>query len=335
MKTDPPFSITAMLRAMKAQTWAKIDSPEFRMNCELNERYGIPDTGGYRIPCHAFNTRATPLTAASATGGGFLDSTNLQGYWPALQPMMVLGRVGTKSVLFAKGDAVIPRGTAPIPVTWLTNEGTATTAQTLALAQFAFSRRTIVVTVPVSRQLLLQSNADEVVPLELARGAAAGIDQAGLQGLGTAGVPLGLFNNPAITSASGASVAYSTMVSMMDAVANANADPDSLGWLTTPNVAGLLKQRYFSTANFPIWTGSVPAGTIDNQTAVSTTNCPTGSLIHGNFSQLLMAQWTDGLQIDLDPYTNFQNAVVVVRLAVACDFAVANPTAFSILTNVT
>jgi hypothetical protein len=185
---------------------------------------------------------------------------------------------------------------------------------------------------------LLQSNADEVVPLELARGAAAGIDQAGLQGLGTAGVPLGIFNNPAITSASGASLAYSTMVGMMTAVANANAapaNPESLGWITAPNTAALLKTRYFSTANFPIWTGSVPAGTIDNQNAVSTTNCPTGSLIHGNFSQLLMAQWTDGLQIDLDPYTNFQNAIVTVRLAVACDFAVANPTAFSILTGVT
>jgi hypothetical protein len=77
------------------------------------------------------------------------------------------------------------------------------------------------------------------------------------------------------------------------------------------------------------------SGSTDDQLALSSTNVPTGSLLHGDFSRLLVAQWEDGLQIDVDPFTNFQSAFITVRLCVAVDFAVASPLSFSILTGVT
>jgi HK97 family phage major capsid protein len=337
MKTETPFSILAMVRAKKANTWGRIDSAEFRAVSDQAERYGIPDTGYDSIPWNSLSTRATPLTAASSSGGGFLDQTNLQGYLPALQPQTNLLRLGATIVSLDKGDTVIPHGTSALSPTWLTSETVATSSVTPTFGQASLTRKTVLVSVPVSRQLLLQSNAEEAVRTELVRGVGAGIDLAGIQGLGVGGVPLGLLNIPSITNASGATLAYATMVSVMEQVANANAvtKENCLGWLTTPNVAGLLKQRYFSAANFPIWTGSVPSGTIDLQTSLSTTNVPAGNLIHGDFSQLLIAQWTDGLQIDVDPYTNFQNAVVTIRLCVSVDFVVPNPLGFSILTGVT
>jgi len=338
MKTETPFSIVAMIRAKAAGTWGKIESAESRAISDQHERYGIPDSGFDSIPWNALQSRATPLTAGGSANGGFLDQTNLQGYLPALQAQTNVLRLGATVVSLDKGDTVIPRGAAPpIQPQWLNGETTATTAVSPTFGQSAASRKIVLTSITASRQLLMQSNANSIMQTELVNGTAAGVDLAAIQGLGVGGVPLGLVNNTAIPTTSGATLVYSTVVNMMEAVANANAvtNPDSLGWLTTPNVAGLLKQRYFSAASLPIWTGSIPAGTVDEQTALSSTNVPTGALIHGDFSQLLAVQWSDGLQIDVDPYTGFQNALVTVRLIVSVDFVVPNPLSFSILTGVT
>jgi hypothetical protein len=69
--------------------------------------------------------------------------------------------------------------------------------------------------------------------------------------------------------------------------------------------------------------------------SMATTNVPSGNLIHADFSQLLIAEWADGLQIDVDPYTQFQSAFVTIRLCVAVDFQITSPLSFAITTGVT
>jgi len=96
-----------------------------------------------------------------------------------------------------------------------------------------------------------------------------------------------------------------------------------------------LKLRYFSAANLPIWTGSIPAGEIDEQLALSSTNVPTGAMIHGDWSRLLIAQWADGLQIAVDPFTQFQNNYTTIRLCASVDFQIASPLSFAIINGVT
>jgi hypothetical protein len=51
---------------------------------------------------------------------------------------------------------------------------------------------------------------------------------------------------------------------------------------------GIVRPQGLS-AGFPIWIGSVPSGLIDLQPALSSTNVPTGALIHADWSQLLVA----------------------------------------------
>jgi HK97 family phage major capsid protein len=336
-KPPQPFSILDYALAKKAGTFGRIASKESRAISDEHERDGLPDSGWDQAPWNALNTRATPLTAAGASNGGFLDQTNLQGYLQALQPRTNVMRLGATIVSLNKGDTVIPHGTSALTALFLPNEGTATAAVTPTFGQAVFVRKIVVVNVPITLQLMKQSNANEIVVGECVRGIAAGIDLAAIQGSGINGTPLGLLNNGAIANTSGTTLAYPTLVSVMESVANANviSDLSRLGWLGTPNVAGLLKTRYFSTANWPIWTGSIPAGSIDMQPAFSSTNVAGGSLIHGDFSQLLIAQWSDGLQITADPYTNFQNAVVTIQVSVSVDFAVANPAAFSVIKTIT
>jgi HK97 family phage major capsid protein len=337
MKTETPISLLDIITSKATGTWGRVDSAGFRASCDMHERYGIPNSGYDLLPATVFASRATPLTAASSSGGGYLDGTSLLGYLPALTPQTNLLRLGATQVPLAKNTTVTPRGVTALTPTWLHDEVTATAETTQTFGQITFARKSLLVTVRLSRQLLLQSNAEEIVRIELARAAGAEIDKQGIQGIGLLGTPLGILNIPAIASASGAALTYSELVTAMTGVANSNAvvDPQALGFLTTPTVAGVLKQRYFSTANFPIWTGSIPSGLIDTQTALSSTNVPVGSLLHADFSRLLVAEWADGLQIDVDPFTNFQTAFVTVRLCVAVDFQIASPLSFSILTGIT
>lgn len=332
----PAFSIVAMVRAKAAETWGRVDSTEFRIISDLIERNGLPDSGFDPIPGYALASRASPLST-SASNGGFLDATALTGYIPQFLARSVLLRLGATPVQLTKGTTVTPRGATALTPTWLTNETTATTATAPTFGQLTFNRRNLLVCVTLSRQLLLQSDAEEIVRAELVRACAAEIDRVGIQGSGANGQPLGILNLPAITTTSGATLTYQTMVNQMAAIANANAIvlPDALGFLTTPNVANILKNRYFSTAQFPIWTGPIPQGTIDLMDAMATTNCPSGSMLHGDFSQLLIAEWSDGLQIDVDPYSQFQSAFVTVRVCIAVDFQVTSPASFQITTGVT
>jgi HK97 family phage major capsid protein len=328
------FSLLAMAIAKATGTWARIDSHEYRVVSSLIERNGLPDSGYDPVPGYAL--RATPLTTDSANGG-YITGTDLVGYLPALQAQSNLLRLGATPVQLGKSNATMPRGVTAIVPTWLHDQVTPTVATSPTFGSLAFARKNLLVSVTLSRQQLLQSNADEIVRTELLNALAAETDKQGIQGTGLLGTPLGILNMPAIASASGATLAYSAIVAQMTSVANANAavNPDTLGFLTDPTTAGALKQRYFSAASLPIWTGSVPSGKIDEQPAYSSTNVPAGNFIHADWSRLLIAEWSDGVQIDVDPFTNFQQAYTTIRLCASVDFQIASAASFNIINGVT
>jgi HK97 family phage major capsid protein len=334
MKTEQPFSILAMVRAKAAGTWGRIESTEFRQISDQHERYGLADSGFDLLPAHALRTT---LTAANPAAAGYLDETKLQGYLPALQAQCNLLRLGATPVQLDKGSTSIPEGVAGIVTEFMSDELTPTIATAPTFGTLLFERKNSLTSVTLSNQLLKQSNAEAIVNRELLRALGAAFDKQGIQGTGLAGTPLGILNMPAISTASGAALAYPAIVAAMAAVANGNAvvDPDALGFLTTPNVAALLKQRYFSTAELPVWEGSVPSGTIDEQTALSSTNMAPGTLVHADWSRLLIAQWADGLQIAVDPYSQFQTSYTTIRLCASVDFQIASPLSFNIINGVT
>jgi HK97 family phage major capsid protein len=254
----PAFSIVDLIRAKAAGTWAKIDSYEHRAVCAMHEEHGLADSGMDLLPATALSSRATPLTAGG--NGGYLDQTNLQGYLPALQAQTNLLRLGATQIApLGTGTTVTPRGVAAIVPTWLSDEVTAPNQSLPTFGQITFARKTLLVNVTLSRQLLLQSDAEEIVRTELLRACGAEIDKQGIRGTNTAGLPLGLVNNESITTASGAALVYATLVTAMTGIATANAvtAPVALGFLTTPVVAGVLKQRQFRTLSGAPW--AVPA----------------------------------------------------------------------------
>lgn len=332
--SDLRFSILAMAMAKATGTWGRVDSHEFRVVSSLIERNGLPDNGFDPIPGYAL--RATPLTTASPNGGD-LDGTAMVGYLAALQAQSNVLRLGATPVQLGTGNSTMPRGVAAIVPTWMGDEVTPTTPTAPTFGSLAFTRKNVLINVTLSRQQLLQSNAAEIVESELRGSLAAETDKQAIQGTGIGGTPLGLLNIPTITNLSGTTLAYPTLVTAMTNVANSNAvvDPESLGFLTTPTIGGILKQRYFSAANLQIWNGSIANGTIDDQPAVTSTNVAAGNLIHGDFSRLLIGEWDDGISIDVDPFSQFQSAFVTIRLCASFDVQVASALSFNVINGIT
>jgi HK97 family phage major capsid protein len=331
----PQFSPSALARSMIAGTDNPADCFERRYIEILNESRGVADNGMDHAPLSAFAKR-TPLEVGTPTAGGDLTYTALQadGYIAALQAESTVLSAGARVVNLDRNTTAIPVGASPLTVYWAPDESTPIPASTMSFGLKTAIRHVLYAMVPVSRQLLLTSTVDEYVANEARNAIAAQLDLVAIQGSGTVGQPTGILNVSGTNTISGTSLNYAALVGGMVAVAGANAVARP-AFITTPGIAGLLKTRPGATASVPIWEGPVARGAIDQQLSFGTNNVPGSNLIHGDFRELLIAQWSDGLQLDIDIYSQFQLGIVTFRFAVSVDVQVRAPGAFAIATGVT
>jgi HK97 family phage major capsid protein len=118
-------------------------------------------------------------------------------------------------------------------------------------------------------------------------------------------------------------------------VAGANALAPNCGYLTTPAVAALLKQRVkFTSTASPIWEGGVLDGNVDGFRAMSSLQVPTANILFGDFSQVVIGEW-GMLEIAMNPYANFAAAITGIRAIQTVDVGVRQAGAFSLATAVT
>ena len=62
---------------------------------------------------------------------------------------------------------------------------------------------------------------------------------------------------------------------------------------------------------------------------------PAATLLAGDFSQLLLAEWGSGVDIRVDPYSGFLSGRVGMAASIRVDVSCAWPQAFSVATGVT
>lgn len=117
---------------------------------------------------------------------------------------------------------------------------------------------------------------------------------------------------------------------------NVEVDVGDCCFVTTPAVAGLLKNRFRVTGtDTPIWAGSLREGQIEGHKAFSSVNMPAATALFGDFSTVLLGQWGPALTIDMNPYQQFPAGIVGFRVFYSCDVAVRSGLMFSIATGIT
>jgi HK97 family phage major capsid protein len=290
------------------------------------------------------------LTVGTNSAGGYTVATDLlaQDFIELLRNAMVLPSLGARMLTGLVGNIAIPRLSGASTAYWV-SESSAPTESQQTFDQVTMSPKTVGAFTDISRKLLLQSSLDieAMVRQDLATVLGLAIQQAAINGSGTAPTPRGILNTSGIGNASsagadGAAPTWAQIVNLESLVAAANADVGTLAYLTNAKVRGKLKGT-FTNATYgeqPVWgmdsmvngynaavTNAVPSDlTKGSGTALS-------AIIFGNFADLLIGMW-GGLDLTVDPYSNSTSGTLRIVALQDVDVAVRHAASFAAATDV-
>ena len=261
-------------------------------------------------------------------------------YQEALRKRLVLAQAGANYVGGLVGNITLIEG-AGVSVSW---EGE---NDEVADSKKAFSTRNAspkrcAVSVPISKQLALQSSfdVDTIILNDIYAAHAEGLETAALVGTGSDGQPTGLLNTSGIGSVdlgtNGAKPTWANIVDLETQIALKNADLGRLSYLTNPKVRGLLKTTLKADGvpgfiwernevnGYPIFASNVVPSDLTKGTASKTCS----AILFGDWSQLWIMSW-GGLDIVVDPYTLKKSGAYEVTLNAYHDIFVRRKEAFA------
>jgi HK97 family phage major capsid protein len=147
---------------------------------------------------------------------------------------------------------------------------------------------------------------------------------------------LGLLGTAGIGTFTGASLTYAELLEAQTDILSANAlsEGGKVSFLCRAAVAALLADREAFSADVPLWRGPLDAGQLTDCPALTSMNIPADTLIAGDFSQMAIAEFGNGLEIRINPVQAFQSGIVGYGAFLTVDVAVMQPSAFSVATSV-
>lgn len=336
------YSLTRALEAAQQGNWRDAGF-EWELSEEGFRRTGQPNAfhkHAFRVPHQILASHKRDLTVASATGGGFLASdVQVQGVLDVLRPRMVTARLGAQYLPGLKSNVTYARTASSSTVTWHPTEATASTeTANYNMGQISLVPKTCSAYVETSRLLRLMAPdlAEFTIRRDLARTLATAVDAAAFTGSGASGEPTGLLSAAGIGTFTGASLAYAGLLEAQTDILNANAlsDGGQVAFTCRPAVASLLANRQGFSTLLPMWTGPLAAGQLIGCPAVSTMQIPASTLVAGDFSQMLLAEWAGGIEIRVNPYANFPAGIFGYAAFLTMDVGVLQSTSFSVATSV-
>ena len=272
------------------------------------------------------------LNVGTGSLGGHLVDNAVTAAAAALFPVSTVVRLGATVLDGLRGDINIPRVTGNGTGYWLGELGTAT-ASDPTLGQIACSPKHVGAFTQVSRQLLLQSQAEALVGRHLMGLLGAAIDAAVIAGTSTdATVPLGIRYASGITLSTGTSYDNAAAQAQVKAAATANVVDENIKFLGTPAVRELLAKRAANgTGSEYLWSRDRLA----SKPAFVSGNVPASTILCGDFSHVVIPTWGPGLQVETDPFQVFAAGIVGMRVFASLDVAVTQPAAFAVSVSIT
>ena len=279
------------------------------------------------------------LTVASGPGGGYLVGTTLGSFISMLTSKSVLSAMGAQRVPNQRDNLSFPKQTVGPTFAWQSTESSPAQESTPAFVQISASPKTCIAYHEMSRQAVNQFSpaAEQLFRAALADTVAVAGDQAALVGSGTLGQPLGISNTAGIGSVVGTAMDYTKLVELQLDVNDSNAapNPSTLGYVTTPTVAALLKgrQRFVGTDS-PLWRGQIAQGEIEGCRAMSSKQMLAATMLFGDFSTVYLVEW-GVLAIEVNPFADFKAGIVGIRALWSMDVIIPHPGAFSLASSIT
>lgn len=333
------FSVVRAINAMLSGDWSKAGLEREASNAfaEKAQKSGLQRQAetSFFLPVEV---QRRDLTVGTATAGGNMVATDLrpQDFIELLRARTLISQLGARSLTGLVGNADITRQTGAGTAYWLANEATAITESNQTVGLLQLRPKVLGAYTEVSRLLLQQStpDADMFIMDDLTKVIAIAKDAAAIN-TGGSGAPVGILGTAGIGSVTGTTLGLAGILEFQTDVASANALSNQCAYLTTPLVAALLAQRQrFSGTDTPLWEGNILDGNVIGFRGASTTQVPAATMIFGDFSQVIFAEW-GAVEIAANPYANFAAGITGIRAFYTCDVGVRTAGAFSAASTIT
>jgi HK97 family phage major capsid protein len=329
------YSLLRALRALVDPTTAN-DAPfEMETSRRLAREMGLKPRG-LLIPMGELSQR---VLGASSGGGSNLVGTDHMGtnFIELLRARSVVMALGPTVLNGLIGDVQVPRQTATAAAQWIGGDGAdELTPSDPTFDGITLSPKTCGALTVLSRKFVLQSDpsGEQLVRNDLAASLATALDVAALAGTGTSNQPRGIIETAGIATDDfdAATPTWAEVVAMESDLLTANVNPIAAAYVTTPTIQGLLKTEETATGsgNF-IWVPGAERGQgmVNGYPALSSSSCPAGKMILGNWPDLVLGFWR-AIEVEVNPYHDFPKGSIAIRAMMHVDVAVRHGESFAV-----
>lgn len=331
----------SFMKAIREGATGNLTGLEAEMHQEANlekKASGIYNESSVSIPSFLADKRALDV---ATDGTDLVAVNNASAIIPVLRPNPIVGSLGATIITGLVGDLDLPRQSSATAATW-EGENDANAESTPGFNKLSLTPKRLGAYTEISKQLLAQRSpsVDALVRSDLEIAIGNALDVAAINGAGSGGVPEGILNvtgiGNVIGGTNGALPTFANMVALETAINSANADGDSMAYLTTPGIKGFLKTKVKEAGQASyVYEGNQ----INGYNAFTSTNVPSTltkgtssgnchAVVFGNWRELILAQWA-GVDIVVDPYSLSKNAKIQLVINAWYDVAVRHAASFS------
>lgn len=321
----------SMIRAIQGQIPNSGVDAGFERECsqEVAKKLGRA-ARGFFVPYDVQVAKRDLQIAGAGTGSKFVATNLLAGdFITALRANMALPKLGVRVLSGLVSDIAIPKGAA-VTATWGIETDDAAEV-TPVLSQVTGTPKTVKARTNISRKLIMQSSLDveAFVQNELAVALAVAIDKAAFNGAGTS-EPTGLLTGPISTdvAVTAGTPTYAEMCNLVATVTGKNVNLDMLKFAVTNEVFWKLAATATST-NGPLFIADILSGKIMGRETVVSENVTANYGFIGDWSQMILGMWGNGLDILVDPYSGSSSGLVKIVSFMDADIMVAQADAFA------
>ena len=327
--TNNEYSIS---NAIRGCVDAKYRGFEHEVSQDLQRKQTLKNEHGVIIPTEAVLGQRT-MTVGNL-GGNVSSISDASKLIPFVQRQGVYSSIGLTEFNGFSSDVKIPRGTSVATASFLSMDGsTDITEGTPTMDSVNFSPTSLACFTEVSHKLVLQSSVDMDNYLRnlMSESIANKLDLAVIHGSGSSNQPTGMLNTTGInTETYSSAIAYADLANALSTLATDGIPLNAISWVVNPaEFASLqVKDKGTDTGQFLLETESNPddinqVGTMLGYPCYVSDSVPSGEVLlcRGQHSAL---GFFGGLELDVNPFQDFQKGVIGIRAIQDFDFQVLN-----------
>lgn len=288
-------------------------------------------------------------TASVPSDGGFAVPVAFSAdYIKALYANTILDKLGVTKVPLVNGNLSIPKMTASAKASWV-GEAKKIGKKQPTFGEVNLKAKKLACICPISNDLIRYAGVgiDSWIADDMMMSARVALDEAFLNGAGTAYSPLGLANTTGIqtTGSNSTAIGITTPIDMMALLEKENIPMQNVKWIINPQVRAWLAGKTFTSGPFAWADEMARSKTLNGYDFITSSTVaydgsgtPYGDIWIGDFSQVLWgvgydmsvemsreASFDDGTGNMISAYSN---DLTLVRLITEHDFGVRQAKAF-------